>query len=107
MVVGDAKNYLAALIVPNPDALRAEIIKRQIPVLTPAQALAHPQVIALYETAIKEQLKDVSHAEQVAKFTLLSRGFTPETGELTAKLSLRRDVAAGNFATEIRAMYGE
>jgi len=107
MVVGDAKNYLAALIVPNPDALRAEIIKRQIPVLTPAQALAHPQVIALYETAIKEQLKDVSHAEQVAKFTLLSRGFTPETGELTAKLSLRRDVTAGNFAAEIRAMYGE
>src|SRR5690606_13569153 len=26
MVVGDGRNYLAALIVPNPDALRAEII---------------------------------------------------------------------------------
>jgi len=107
MVVGDAKKYLAALIVPDPDALRAEIIKRQIPVFTPAQALAHPDVLAIYEQQIKERLKDVSHAEQVQKFTLLSRGFTPETGELTFKLSLKRDVAMKNFAKEIDAMYAE
>ena len=43
VVIGDAKNYLTALIVPNPDALRAEIMRRQIPVFSPAEALAHPQ----------------------------------------------------------------
>ena len=107
MVVGDAKKYLAALIVPDPDVLRAEIIKRQIPVFTPEQALAHPDVQALYAERIKERLADVSHAEQVQKFTLLSRGFTPETGELTFKLSLKRDVAMQNFAKEIDAMYSD
>ncbi len=47
VVIGDARKYLTALIVPDPDVLRAEIIKRQIPVFTPAQALAHPDVHAL------------------------------------------------------------
>ena len=69
--------------------------------------MAHPDVKALYEEAIKRRLADVSHAEQVQKFTLLSRGFTPETGELTFKLSLKRDVVQQNFAKEIAAMYGD
>ncbi len=104
-VFGDGQKYLTALIVPDPDALRAEIIKRQIPVFTPADALAHPEVKAIYAERIKERLADVSHAEQVQKFTLLSRGFTPETGELTFKLSLKREAVKENFAKEIAAMY--
>jgi long-chain acyl-CoA synthetase len=105
-VVGDARKYLTALIVPNPDTLRAEIIQRQIPVFTPEQALAHPSVIGLYEERIKQRLADVSPAEQVRKFKLLSRGFTPETGELTFKLSYKRDVILKNFEKEIEEMYG-
>jgi long-chain acyl-CoA synthetase len=107
VVIGDAQKYLTALIVPDPDALRAEIIKRKIRVFTAAGALAHPAVKALYEERIKARLADVSHAEQVQKFTLLSRGLTPETGELTFKLSLKRDVILQNFAAEIAAMYAE
>ncbi len=49
----------------------------------------------------------MSHAEQIQKFTLLSRGLTPETGEMTFKLSLRRDVVMQNFAKEIEAMYSD
>lgn len=104
-VFGDAEKYLVALIVPDPDMLRAEIIKRQIPVFTPADALAHPEVNAIYAERIKERLADVSHAEQVQRFKLLSRGFTPETGELTFKLSLKRDAVKENFAKEIDSMY--
>ena len=107
VVIGDAKNYLTALIVPDPDGLRGEIIKRQIAVFTPADAVAHPEVLAIYRERITERLSDVSHAEQVQKFTLLTRGFTPESGELTFKLSLKRDVVLTNFKDEIAAMYGE
>ncbi|MEX0978954.1 MAG: AMP-dependent synthetase/ligase, partial [Pirellulales bacterium] len=49
MVVGDAKNYLTALIVPDPTALRAEIKKLRLWVFTAGQALAHPSVRSLYE----------------------------------------------------------
>ena len=93
--------------MPDPDALRAEIIKRQIPVFSPAEALAIRTCYAMYAEPIKRRLADVSHAEQVQKFTLAVRGFTPESGELTLKLSLKRNVVPENFAAEIDAMYRE
>lgn len=107
VVIGEGKKYLTALIVPDPDVLKAEIIKRKIRVFTAAQALAHPDVKALYAERIKTRLADVSHAEQIQKFTLLSRGFTPDSGELTFKLSLKREVILQNLAAEIAAMYEE
>ncbi len=105
VVIGDGRNFLTALIVPDPDALKAEIIRRQIPVFTPAQALASPQVYAIYEEHIKQRLADVSHAEQVQKFTLMPRGFTMETDELTPTLKVRRNVVIEHYASTIEAMY--
>src|SRR4029077_17681435 len=67
VVIGDARNYLTALIVPDPDNLRAEIIKQQIPVFSPAEALANPRVYEIYTQRINARLADVSHAEQVRK----------------------------------------
>ena len=105
LVVGDARSYLTALIVPNPDVLHAEIVAHKIFALTKAQVLRHPRVLALYEERIRERLKSVSPFEQVRKFTLLDRGFTIESGELTPKLTLRRKVIEANFAAKIEAMY--
>ena len=105
MVLGDGQNYLTALIVPNPDTLKAEIIARRIWVTTPQQALAHAKVQALYRERIDQRLSCVSSYEQVRRFTLLDRGFTIEHGELTPKLSLRRKEIESHFAKEIEAMY--
>jgi len=107
MVIGDGRKYLTALIVPNPEALRAEIMAHRIPVFSPEQALRHPEVLALYQRSIRERLKVVSHYEQVCKFTLLDRGFTIESGELTPKLSLRRDRILANCRHLVEAMYAE
>jgi long-chain acyl-CoA synthetase len=41
----------------------------------------------------------------VRAFTLLDHGFTIESGEMTPKLSLRRDIIATNYTTQIEAMY--
>jgi long-chain acyl-CoA synthetase len=105
IVLGDGRNYLTALIVPNPDTLKAEIIARRIFVTTPKQALAHAKVQALYRERIDQRLACVSPYEQVRRFTLLDRGFTIEQGELTPKLSLRRKEIENHFASEIEAMY--
>jgi long-chain acyl-CoA synthetase len=106
MVVGDGRPFLSALIVPNPDALKHEILSRGITVTSREKALAHPEVLYLYQQRIAERLAVVSHFEQVREFTLLSRGFSIEAGELTPKLTLRRKEIAAHFAAEIEAMYG-
>jgi long-chain acyl-CoA synthetase len=105
MVIGDGRNYLVALIVPGPDALKFEIMTRGIPVTNAAEALAHPAVRQLYTERIAQRLAGVSHYEQVQKFALLDRPFTIESGELTPTLKLRREVIAAHFADEIRRMY--
>ncbi len=105
MVVGEARGYLAALIVPDPDHLRAEIVQRQIAVSSPAEALAHPQVRAIYQERIERRLAGVSYHEQVRAFALLDRAFTVEAGELTPTLKLRRGVVAEHFSAIIAALY--
>ena len=105
VVLGEGRNYLAALIVPNPDALRAEIIERRIPVFTPAQALAHPDVRALYRQRIDQRLACLSENEQIGQFALLDRGLSVEQGELTPTLKLRRTTIQEHFADVIESLY--
>jgi long-chain acyl-CoA synthetase len=106
LVIGDGRNYLTAVIVADADRLRSEIIDRKTPLTAGQATLAHPEVLSLYEQRIKERLVNVSHHEQVRKFTLTDREFTIERGELTPKLSLRRKEIEKHFADEIEEMYG-
>jgi long-chain acyl-CoA synthetase len=104
-VVGEGKGCLGALIVPDPDRLRAWVSEQNLFVFTPAQAVAHEAVRAFYQEKINAALADCAHHEQVRVFTILDRGFTPESGELTPKLSLRRGEIVRNCAAIIEAMF--
>jgi long-chain acyl-CoA synthetase len=107
MVIGEGRKYLTALLVPNPDALRAEIIERKIPVRSAADALVHPAVLDLYREKIDARLTGVSTCEQIQRFALLARGFTMEQEELTPTLKLRRSVVQQHFAPQIEALYAD
>ena len=104
-VVGDGRKCLAALIVPNPDAIRAEIRRQRLWVWSKRRAVSHPRVRAVYREEIDRLLASASAEEQVGRFAILPRNFSIEDGELTAKLSLRRETIARRFAKEIDRMY--
>lgn len=105
VVIGDGRKYLVALIVPEAAPLRQEIMRRNIPVSSAQQALQHPEVIELYGQRIAARLGDLSPYEQIGRFALLDRALSVESGELTPKLSLRRDVIQRNFAQRIEELY--
>jgi len=107
MVVGDARSYLAALIVPNLDALRRELESLGAAVHSTDEMLNSSQAKAIYEQRIQARLKDAAAYEQVRKFTLLPRAFSVEAGEMTAKLTLRRQQIMAHFANEVEAMYAK
>lgn len=104
IVVGEGQSHLGALVVPQREALCREIEGRRI-VTSPEQSLAHPDVQAIYLQRFRELLADLSPQEQVHHVALLPRGFSMEQGEMTAKLSLRREVICHHFAHEIERMY--
>jgi long-chain acyl-CoA synthetase len=104
MVIGDGRNFLSALIVPNVENLRADLGPQWKSL---EAAVVDPAIVANYEARIKQRLADVSHYEQVCKFRLIPRAFSIDSGELTPTLKLRRANIAKNFANEIEAMYAK
>ena len=106
-VVGDGRKGLAAIIVPNPDRVRAEIRRRRLWVWSKRRALTHPKILRVFEEEINERLQGANKEEQIHAFQLIGRAFSTDTGEITPKLSLRRKVIEKNFAAQIAAMYGD
>jgi long-chain acyl-CoA synthetase len=107
VVIGDDRKYLVALLVPEFAGLEAEMATRGIELGDSVNSLQHDDVVKLFEERIASCLASVSHYEQVRKFTLLDRGFTVESGELTPKLTLRRKSIQANFHHLIDAMYAD
>lgn len=103
-IVGDGAKGLRALIVPNPERLRAEIKRRRLWVWSKRGALRHEAVRALYREEIDARLVGAAKEEQIHDFTLIGRAFDQDRGEMTAKLSLRRDAIAASFDREIGRM---
>ena len=57
------------------------------------------------QTAVDEANKAVSKAESIRKFTILAGDFTIAGGELTAKLSMKRQVISQKYSAEIAALF--
>ena len=104
LVIGDGRNYLVALIVPNLDQAQqlADVDKSDV-----GKFLADTRIQELFAQRIEERLQRVSYHEQVRRFCLIERPFSIEAGEMTAKLSLRRPIIEANFKDRIEAMYNQ
>lgn len=105
VVIGDRRSYLVALIVPNREALAAHWRQRGAEPPATEAMLADPEVLALYTERINQRLSGVSYYEQVRKCALLDRPLSPERGEMTLTLKLRREVIQKNFADVIERLY--
>lgn len=107
-IVGEGRDYLAALIVPSPEALLAAVrtAGHDLPDDVPLPKLtAHSAARAAMEECIKRRLSDLSYYEQVCKFALLEREFDIPHGEMTLTMKARRAQIAKNFAAEIEQLY--
>ncbi|QEG33844.1 AMP-dependent synthetase/ligase [Bythopirellula goksoeyrii] len=104
-VVGEGRKCLAALIVPNPTALREEIRRQGLWVWSRRRAVTHPQILKIYRAEIDRLLARLSREQQIGPFMILDRAFSQESGEITAKFSLRRKTIGTNFSREIASLY--
>ncbi|PSK90568.1 long-chain acyl-CoA synthetase [Murinocardiopsis flavida] len=104
LVVGDNRNFIAALITVDPEAL--EFWKQQNGKSGGvADLVDDPDLIAAVQAAVDDANKAVSRAESVRKFTLLPVDFTEDGGQMTASLKLKRHVVAEQFGKDIEELY--
>ena len=105
IVVGENKNYPAALIVPSFDGLKDYCRHKDIPYTEDAEMIQKPEILEKYQREIDQLNKYFGKWEQIKKFTLLPKPWGIETGELTPTMKLKRKVIHSKFAKEIEGLY--
>jgi long-chain acyl-CoA synthetase len=88
LVVGDRKPYVTALIT-----------------LDEETRPPNGDVEALIQSVVDDVNGELSRFEQIKRFTILPRDFSPEEGEVTPTLKLKRRVCEEHFADEIARLY--
>jgi long-chain acyl-CoA synthetase len=106
MVVGEGKPYVATLITLDDDAFGPWKASHGKPADATAESLRNdPDLLAAVQAAVDDANQAVSRAESIRRFRILDRDFTVESGQLSAKMSIRRSVVVKDFATDIDTLY--
>jgi len=104
-VIGDEQKYLAALLVPNFDALREWAKKNGIEASDDQALAAHPAVRKLIRQCVEEVNHRIESHEAVKRFHILDRRFSAENGELTPTLKIKRRAVLERYRELIDGLY--
>jgi long-chain acyl-CoA synthetase len=107
VIVGANQNYLSALIVPDFNFLSNWCQKNKIKYTNSEEIVNDKQVSDKFLSVLNYYNKTAKDTEQILKFKLLSKDWSIESGELTPKMSVKRNVITERYKMEIEAFYLE
>jgi long-chain acyl-CoA synthetase len=105
MVYGDRRPFLVVLITIDATAVRAAMPGGST-AMDIDDLVASTQVLTLIQRAVDRANARVSRPEQVKKFALLPEQWTPQGGQLTPTLKLRREAIAARHSRLLDELYG-
>ncbi len=109
MVVGQDKKFLAALVVPNSEAVEKYAAEKEISYVEKEELLESPQIGELIAGEVNSRVnakRGFREFERVFRFKVIPRHF--EVGvELTASLKIKRDVINQIYKKEIQELFGK
>ncbi|MFC5191567.1 AMP-dependent synthetase/ligase [Algoriphagus aquatilis] len=105
IVVGDGRNYPAALIVPSFDGLREYCKRKDIPYTSDAEMVQKPEIKEKYQIEVDSYNKYFGKWEQIKRFKLLDKPWGIDTGELTPTMKLKRKVITQKYQQQIEEIY--
>jgi long-chain acyl-CoA synthetase len=105
MVVGDRRKFLAALVVPDFEALAVWATAKGLDHSDMEALLAQDQVQELFRTEIEEVNQKLAKYERVQAWELLPEEWTIEGGEMTPTLKVKRRIVNQKHGERIDAMY--
>ncbi len=103
--VGEGRKYLAALVVPQFEALEAWARERGLTYESLRALVRDARVVAFIAERIEQQQAVLARHERVKRFALLSERFTQGGGEITPTLKNVRAAIAAKYDAVINAMY--
>jgi long-chain acyl-CoA synthetase len=104
-VVGDGEDYIAALLVLDPDVAPGWAASRGVSGTTLPELAEDPLVLEEIAREVAVANERFSHAEEVRRYTVLHDEWLPDSDELTPTMKLKRRGIAEKYAAEIAALY--
>ena len=107
VLIGDQRNFISAILVPNFDSLVRWAGYKKIPFANHAELILDPLVIAKLASRVERINGHLSNYERIKKFILLAEEMTLEGGQLTPSLKVKRRVVNHLYGAQIEALYAE
>ena len=104
-MIGDQRKFLSMVIALDHEEAPAWAEARGLDYHDLASFSRLPEVQDEIATAVAEANDSVARVEQVKKWTIVPDEWTPNSGELTPSLKLKRRVVVDRYADEIESMY--
>jgi len=105
MVIGEAREFLTALVVPDEDILRSYAKEQRMEASKFDDILASSEVERVFEQLFKSYSRTAAAHEKIRKFRLIREPFSVENGMMTPTLKLKRKVIKARFPELIDSMY--
>jgi len=105
VVIGDRRKYLSALLTLDHERVAAAAEAAGSPAKDAASAARCPLFRGALERQVEEVNTTLASYETIKRFALLPDQFSPDGGELTPTLKLKRRVITEKYAKEIEALY--
>jgi long-chain acyl-CoA synthetase len=104
-MVGDGRKFISMIIALDGEEAPGWAAANGIDFHDLASFSELPQVRDEVERAIKEANRDVSPVEQIKKWVIVPDDWTPDSGEVTPSLKLKRKVVLDKYAEDIDELY--
>jgi long-chain acyl-CoA synthetase len=105
IVIGNARKFPSALIVPAFDALRSYARSLNLDLREPIELARHPRIIEYFKKKVDEVTRELAPHEKIKKIALLDEEFSVEGGELTPTLKVRRKFVEDKHREVIDGLY--
>jgi long-chain acyl-CoA synthetase len=105
MVVGENRNYPAALIIPNFEHLKNWCEVKNIDFGSREAAVKNPDIIRRIRQEVERFNKGLGQTEQIKKIRLLDAEWTTDSGEISPTLKLRRKFIVEKYSQIIEETY--
>jgi long-chain acyl-CoA synthetase len=106
-VVGDNRNYLAALVIPNFESLETWAREQRMPSMSREELVKTRPVRDLIQAGIDRVNTTLARYETIKRFAILPEEFSETGGELTPTLKKKRRVIDRKYQALIEELYSE
>lgn len=106
MVVGADEKFTAAIICPSFHFLNGWAFLHHVKYRDTKELIKHPKVIERFQQEVDRINEGLNPHEQIKQFELTCTEWTPETGELSPTLKLRRNIVKTKYKILFDRIYG-